>query len=498
MKKLIAVLIALVLVLSLAACAGGDGGTTKSGEQSENTEPSGKTEQSENTEPSGKTEQSGKTEPSGGISVDVGKELVTITIPDEFVDDELSEEDILAETEEEGILDVVINEDGSVTYTMTREKHDELMKEMSDGIEKALEEMLNGEEEISFKEITHNEDFSVLEITVDPDLYTEFDDLNAMILTMVGAQYQVYAGNSEPESEVILKDALTGEELSRSSYSELQELFNSFMSEFEEGFDFDDYGYGQSWDYPLELPEIEEQVLLDEGGVKVTATGLENGPWGPCLNVEIENNSETAVYIDTSCFFINDYNMFTGLYATAAPGETLSDYINLPTNAIEAAGITEIGKIELGLVVFDDETYEELFRSENVVIRTSDYDKNWQVAPQGDTIIDSDNVIISYLGMKEDDYWGYYNIYFYFENNADTMIEFSGDILSINGIDREDWVFETVEPGMRAVGIASIDVNELPDLTLEDFDSVEIKFELYDYFTYDLLAEFDTVDILAD
>ena len=53
---------------------------------------------------------------------------------------------------------------------------------------------------------------------------------------------------------------------------------------------------------------VEETVLLDEGGIKITATGFdEKGFWGPELKLLLENNTENNIIVSTDALIVNNY-----------------------------------------------------------------------------------------------------------------------------------------------------------------------------------------------
>ena len=110
MKRLLAAILVLAMVLSLCAC--GEQKTTSQNEQPPAESMADTTDSSEST----------------AIEVDEGLLNVEVTLPASFFEDE-SEEEIKAAAEENGFSKCTINEDGSVTYKMTKAKHKEMLAE---------------------------------------------------------------------------------------------------------------------------------------------------------------------------------------------------------------------------------------------------------------------------------------------------------------------------------------------------------------------------------
>lgn len=494
MKRILAILMAVMLLLALAACGGGKTeptgapatqAPTSAPETPAPTEAPAPSEAPATPAPT-EAPEAPAVDPAGTVDVDKGKDTVTITIPADFLDAEGSEEEILAEAQEEGINDVVINDDGSITYTMTKEKHEELLAEMAGEIDDTIKEVVEGEEaDPTYKAITHNSDYSQFEMAVDPTLYEESGgSFNALSFTLLGAYYQAYAGNPDAGCVVTVKNAETGEEIEQVTYDD----WLLFMEELESWFsgEGDDGGWDWDWEpsYSIELPEMEPTVLLDDAGIKVTALGFDTEEYfGQGLRLEIENNSDATIYVDALKYTINGYSESMSLFATAAPGETTSELLSIPGEELAAFGVTEIGQVTVQLVAYDDATYEVLCTGDEVVINTSDADKDWQKTPEGNTLYDQDGIIIRYLGLEDADFA--YNLKFYFENNTDAEITFSGDSLTVNGEDEDCWIYETVYPGTRAVDSISLWKDDMEeDLIL----SAEVGFSAEDD-DYDTVLE---------
>lgn len=188
MKKVISFLLAAVMLLSLAACGG--------------------KEKTENND--------------AAIQVDEGLLTMEVTLAASFFEDR-TDEDIIADSKEQGFLDCTINEDGSVTYTMTKLKHQEKLKEFRDGLAETVNSLLEGENKVaSFLSIDYNDDFSKIDIYVDPATYTSWDNLYALAFYISGAYYQSFAGVESDKIDVVVNfiDNTTKEVLATASYQE--------------------------------------------------------------------------------------------------------------------------------------------------------------------------------------------------------------------------------------------------------------------------------------
>lgn len=170
----------------------------------------------------GNTEKKQKTDEGSGIVVDKGIVTTSITVPASFFTDE-DENDIKVAAEEKGFQSYKINSDGSVTYTMTKSKHKELLSELRTGIEESIKEMVSGDDEKkigSFLDIKHNKDFSRFDVYVDEDKYTLWDSMYVLTFYVQGAYYQIFNGTPSDKIDVIVNyiDSVTGENIESGSY----------------------------------------------------------------------------------------------------------------------------------------------------------------------------------------------------------------------------------------------------------------------------------------
>ena len=163
-----------------------------------------------------------KEEQSSGDSVSVEKGLlkVDVTLPANFFEGK-TEEEIVANAEEEGISETVVNEDGSVTYTMSKSKHKEMMKEMGDSIVDMVKEVVESGDYPSIKEISYNKDFDEFDVKVDRAAYENSLDGFAILGLVMGSSYYSAFNGVSPEDMKItfnLVDVNTDEVFETSVY----------------------------------------------------------------------------------------------------------------------------------------------------------------------------------------------------------------------------------------------------------------------------------------
>ncbi|QBK25785.1 hypothetical protein [Ureibacillus thermophilus] len=156
---------------------------------------------------------------SEGINVDKGLFNVEVTLPASFFEGGDIDQSI-AEAEKEGI-EVTKNEDGSLTYKMSKTKHKEMMSEMKTSLLETIEDLKNGEDFASIKDVEYNKDFSEFTLWVDRNDYeNSFDGFAVFGLGLSGAMYQLFDG-ADPENynvRLVVKDEATKEIIGEANY----------------------------------------------------------------------------------------------------------------------------------------------------------------------------------------------------------------------------------------------------------------------------------------
>lgn len=147
-----------------------------------------------------------------GVEVDKGLLNVEVTLPASMFEGEDVDASI-AEVEKEGVQSTK-NEDGSVTYKMSKSKHKEMMQELETGIIESIEDMKNNTDFVSIQEITYNNSFSEFTMVVDKEAYENSMDAFAIFgLGLSGMYYQLFNGAGEEDYRVniMVKDQATNE-----------------------------------------------------------------------------------------------------------------------------------------------------------------------------------------------------------------------------------------------------------------------------------------------
>lgn len=144
-------------------------------------------------------------------SVTVEKELfdVKLTIPADFIG-ETTQEELEAEAKENGYK-VVLNEDGSATYEMTKSQHKKMMEEIKESLVQSITEMVGSEEYPNFTDIKYNDDFTEFTITTKSTELDMMESISTFMFYMSGGLYNIYNGTPVDNVHLEFVNADSGE-----------------------------------------------------------------------------------------------------------------------------------------------------------------------------------------------------------------------------------------------------------------------------------------------
>lgn len=243
---------------------------------------------------------------------------------------------------------------------------------------------------------------------------------------------------------------------------------------------------------------IDEQVLVDQDGIVVTATEyVTDSIWGDGVKLLLENNSDKDVTVGCNALIVNDY-MISDLFSSGiAAGKKSNETLYFSSTQLKAAGIENVGKIEIYFHVFDSSTYETVFDPECATIQTSEY-ANMDTMPNdaGTELYYQDGIRIVGKTVDENSFWGT-AILLYLENNSGKNVGISVEDLSINGFMMSPFFSTTVYDGKKSIDDITVFSNDLEENGIEAIEEVELKFHIYDADSYSTITDTEPITFSA-
>lgn len=243
---------------------------------------------------------------------------------------------------------------------------------------------------------------------------------------------------------------------------------------------------------------IDEQVLFEQDGIVVTATEyVTDSMWGDGIKLLLENNSDKNIVVGCNALIVNDY-MITDLFSSEiAAGKKSNETLYLSSTQLEAAGIENVGKIEIYFHVYDSSTYATVFDTECVTIQTSEY-ANMDTMPNdaGTELYNQGGIRIIGKTVDENSFWGT-AILLYIENNLGKNVGISVDDMSINGFMMSPFFSTIVYDGKKAINDITVFSNDLEENGIEAIEEVELKFHIYDADSYSTITDSESITFSA-
>ncbi len=170
----------------------------------------------------------------------------------------------------------------------------------------------------------------------------------------------------------------------------------------------------------LSTPTIEEQILVDQDGLTITAENIQLGNENLELVLYLENETEKDLDVFAEMVAINGCMIVPSFNRTIHSGETRTVSMEFMQEDLDLYNITELAVIELSFSVFPAGENTREFTTEKKTIKTSALGTYEQTYDNSGTIVYEDNGIkISILGYTDDHEEFTEGCLLYIENNTD-------------------------------------------------------------------------------
>ena len=246
---------------------------------------------------------------------------------------------------------------------------------------------------------------------------------------------------------------------------------------------------------------LEHQLLLEKDGIKITAQEwVTDEFWGNGIKLLVENDTDKKVSVSTNALIVNNYMVTDTFVADVAAGKKTNEVMYLDSDELEAAGVDNIGQIEIYFCAYDSESYDTLWDADVVTLQTSAYaqmDMTADEEKEGLELFNEAGIRVVGMAVDENSYWGK-SILFYIENTSDKNVYVSVEDLSINGYMIEPYYSQMLYAGKKAVSAMDLLQNDLDANNIKSIDEVELKFQVYDAVTFDDIVVSDPISFATE
>lgn len=246
---------------------------------------------------------------------------------------------------------------------------------------------------------------------------------------------------------------------------------------------------------PMGDVTVNEQVVLDEQGVRVTVLSLEDDNWfGPTLKLLIENNTEKNLTVQTRNTSVNGVMMDPYFSCDVAAGKKANGDLSFLSTDFSDAGITTLQVIELSFYVYDTETWNEVFTTGMVTIQTTapaSFQQTFDIT--GTEVFNAKDIRFVVLGLDENDpAWGS-NVRVYVENNSTRSITVQLTDVSVNGYMIDPYYYSALLPGKVAFDRITFFQSDLDDNHISSLETLEFRIHIYDTDSWNTVVDSDVI-----
>lgn len=169
------------------------------------------------------SEETGSLEDLDGLDVEQNLFDVELTIPAAFVEEGTTQESLDAAVSEGTYGSATLNEDGSVTYTMSKALHKEMMDGIKASIDESLAAMIDPETCPTFVDITANDDYTEFTVKLNTTELGLAESFSVVAFYTFGGLYHAFNGTTVDDITVRFVNADTGDLIEESHSSEMSE-----------------------------------------------------------------------------------------------------------------------------------------------------------------------------------------------------------------------------------------------------------------------------------
>ncbi len=239
---------------------------------------------------------------------------------------------------------------------------------------------------------------------------------------------------------------------------------------------------------------VKEEEIFNQEGFVVHSVSIENTElMGAQLKLLIENNSDTKYDFSAKDVSVNGFSMDANFYEAVPAGKKTSAKLIFNQEMLALCGIETITDIEFSLSVSDVDTYETLFVSSPITVKTDaagTYEQKYD--DSGNLVFNDKGLKIVQKDLTYDEYFGL-TCSFYIENTTDKPLLIVSEDTIINGLVEDGFLSATVTPGKRT--ITGLHFYSTDITSASEVEELEISFSVMDAETWGSLFEIPTVTL---
>lgn len=247
-----------------------------------------------------------------------------------------------------------------------------------------------------------------------------------------------------------------------------------------------------------QLQLLPEQVIYEEEGIRITVKGMEeNTMAGTRIRVLVENGTDRNIAFSGDLFVVNGVTMPGYLYTEVAAGMKANDAIELYSDSLAAAGITQIGTVRgYDTRIVDTDSYETLTRVP-VELETAYWpDLKYQPEENGVELFRTEEITVIAQVISEEFYGKTARLLVKNDSDEDVIVE--AENISVNGYTVDAWLYDVV--CADTVRYCQLDLFEtgLAENGIETIETVTFHLNILDAEDYETIARSELLTVTVE
>lgn len=242
---------------------------------------------------------------------------------------------------------------------------------------------------------------------------------------------------------------------------------------------------------------LENQVIYDKDGIRVSVTGLEEDAWtGTKVWMLLENNTDRNIVLTGDVFVINGVTVQGYLYAEVAAGMKSNDALELFTEVLETAGIEKIATIRgYDARIVDSDSFDTVDKVPISLDTSIAPNYTQQIDESGEEIFSQEGVTVIAKVIHEALYGQTVQLLVKNEAGKDIIVE--AENISVNGYTVDAWLYDTVCKDTVRFCELDLFASGLAENNIENVETVTFSLRILDDSTYETIARSDALEISA-
>lgn len=244
-----------------------------------------------------------------------------------------------------------------------------------------------------------------------------------------------------------------------------------------------------------QLQLLPEQVIHDSDGIRITVKGMEeNTMAGTRIRVLVENGTDRNIAFSGDLFVVNGVTMPGYLYTEVAAGMKSNDAIELYPDALNAAGIQEIGRIQgYDARIVDTDSYETLEKVP-FTLETA-YAQGLKYTPDesGVELFRAEDITVIAQVISEEFYGRTARLLVRNDSDEDIIVE--AENISVNGYTVDAWLYDVVcEDTVRYCQLDLFETG-LAENGIDQIDTITFRLNILDAEDYETIARSELLTV---